>query len=99
MVIEHQPLTDWSSTLGKFYLGNGRERTQMTRASFECRVTGEQCSEPECSVTFCKLEGRIAMEDEGHQRQYEYKLFRSGKVYAWLEETGLIKKTRIKRRF
>ena len=69
----------------------------MTR-NFKCPVTLKQCSLPNCKLTFCELEGRIAMEEEEHQRQYENKLFRTGRSHAWLEETGLIPKTRFKRR-
>jgi len=72
----------------------------MTRASFECPVTGEQCSAPNCKKTFCKLKGRIAMEEEEHRRQYIGKLLRSGKSDELLYELGLApKRPRIKRRF
>jgi len=56
----------------------------MTRASWECPETGEQCSARNCKKTFCAKKGRIAMEEEEHQRQYENKLFSTGGVMRGL---------------
>jgi hypothetical protein len=76
----------------------------MPRASFECPVTGEQCSAPNCKRTFCAKEGPQAMrEKEQEQEQRTRRLIEianKGDPNEFLHELGLAPKPpRIKRRF
>ena len=79
----------------------------MTRAIFECPVTGEQCSAPNCKRTFCAKQGPQAkreqereaeLEQERRQRRF-IELANKGVSHEFLGELGLPAPPRIKRRF
>jgi hypothetical protein len=77
----------------------------MTRASFECPVTREQCSAPECKRSFCVEQWRIATREQGEEQMWEKgqrqqrlsEKLRKGDTYGLLDELGL-PRPRIKRR-
>jgi hypothetical protein len=75
----------------------------MTRASFECPVTGEQCSDGNCKVTFCAKKGpeavREAEQEQKRRQRRLLELANKGDSHEFLRELGLPAPPRIKRRF
>jgi len=73
----------------------------MTRASFKCPVTEEECDKPNCRRSFAHWKARVAIEEkmlEERQRLQRLKKARdSGDIYGLLDELGL-RRPRIKRR-
>jgi hypothetical protein len=69
----------------------------MTRASFECPVTGGQCSAPECKRSFCVEQWRIALREQVEEQMWEKEQrrqrlsekLRKGDTYGLLDELGL----------